>query len=657
VNTGKYTEREYDDWGQVITVNAPAVPDPANPAVDVVYETSYTYDVLGRRLTVEDARGNATAYTYDVLGRQITVTNANNNTTQTFYDARSLRWKVVRPSGAWTESLYDDARRLATQTVYHDSTSDVTTYQYSVLGQVVQVDYPGGGRETFNYDQLGRRVSSGTLLTVAPEVVLTKSYVFDNNNRVVRMVAPGGYSYVSDYDDLGNLASSTDPASEVTTYAYDKDNRLVTKTDAVGVVTTNTYEWKTGRVASVLTELNATSADDITMAYSYDANGQPVTITDGRGYAWTKAYDALGRMVSLVTPNPGSGAYTHTIVYDGNGNITQTTDFKSVSHYYAYDALNRMSGHGASSAASDETYAYACCGAQLSGYTDTLGTASLSYDQLGRLVSFTDSQGYNVAYAYDALGRILALTPPQGANYRTEYEYNANGSVKLVRVYDAGTGADTSYIYDATSGKLTQRDFPAASGQNLRTAYSYDTAGRLQYETLQRVNHNSIPPSTVNLTRAAYVYDIGTYQRRTTREEQVYSGGWQPSWRMRYYWDGLSRQTRETRDDAGTQVYDVTQAYDKNGNRETYAKTVAAGQTANYGVSESLSYTYTAMNALASITDSLDASYTASVTCDANGNITAVNEMQIAPQQLIVFKTLCIPQSVYANVANLELMG
>jgi hypothetical protein len=50
-----------------------------------------------------------------------------------------------------------------------------------------------------------------------------------------------------------------------------------------------------------------------------------------------------------------------------------------------------------------------------------------------------------------------------------------------VSVYDAGTGADTTYSYDTTSGQLTQRDFPTVSSRWIRTAYSYDAARRLEF--------------------------------------------------------------------------------------------------------------------------------------------------------------------------------
>jgi len=52
-----------------------------------------------------------------------------------------------------------------------------------------------------------------------------------------------------------------------------------------------------------------------------------------------------------------------------------------------------------------------------------------------------------------------------------------------------------------TSGKLTRRDFPTNSSQNIRTAYSYDSAGRLEYETVTRE-----AGGTTNLNKTQYAY-------------------------------------------------------------------------------------------------------------------------------------------------------
>lgn len=114
----------------------------------------------------------------------------------------------------------------------------------------------------------------------------------------------------------------------------------------------------------------------------------------------------MGRRLTLVTPNPGGGAFTHYMYYDGNGNIAKTTDFKATSHYYAYDGLNRMTGHGSSCGANDETYNWGCC-SMLSDYTDALGTSDLQYDQLGRLTSHQDSCGDAVTHEFDSMGQRM----------------------------------------------------------------------------------------------------------------------------------------------------------------------------------------------------------------------------------------------------------
>jgi YD repeat-containing protein len=56
-------------------------------------------------------------------------------------------------------------------------------------------------------------------------------------------------------------------------------------------------------------------------------------------------------------------------------------------------------------------------------FSDGVASAALSYDDLGRMTRFTDTQGSQVDYEYDAMSRITKVTPPQGTNYRTEYSY------------------------------------------------------------------------------------------------------------------------------------------------------------------------------------------------------------------------------------------
>jgi hypothetical protein len=205
-----------------------------------------------------------------------------------------------------------------------------------------------------------------------------------------------------------------------------------------------------------------------------------------------------------------------------------------------------------------------------------------------------------------------------------------------VTVYDAGTPADTTYTYDTTTGELLRRDFPTNGGNHIRTTYSYDGAGRLEYETITRE-----AMSTTNLYRTQYAYNWLTYGNEVVRTEQTYSGGWVNDNELTYQYNPLSWQTYEQRRDwtglAWASKYTVSQTYDKNGNRTVYNKSVAVGGATTYGRSPNLSYTYDNLNRLTQVTDGNDANYNAAVTSDANGNITLITETAGSPAASTIY--------------------
>ncbi|UNM08208.1 MAG: RHS repeat protein [Planctomycetales bacterium] len=622
VNSGKYTERTYDNWGQNLKVKAPEVAHPSGVGT-IVYETENTYDVLGRRVSMDDHMDNTTSYTFDVLGRVIEVTDAESYDVDTKYDERGLKAQVTMPAGAVYKYTYDAMQRMTLQRVTANSIDIDTDYTYDANGNTTQVDYPDGGVTKNTYDALNRTTKSEVLLSGMDYLATEMEY--DDNNRVTTRTAPGGYDTVYTYDNLGNVTTITDPNSDDTDFTYDADNRILTKSPPNGLVETTTYDWKTRGVATVTNKMSASSGDDITTTYTRDDNGQVTGTEDGRGNDWTKTYDAMGRNLTLVTPNPGSGSYTWTKTYDGNNNIIKTNDFKSTDHYYAFDGLNRMTGHGADSNADDETYTYACC-REMTAYTDSNGTATLVYDDLSRLTSNTDSQGNQVQYSYDAMNRTTRVTGPQGTNYRTDYSFNKNGSTSQVDVYIAGTAESSTYAYDTTSGKETYRRFPTVSSAYIQTASSYDSAGRLQYETVSKETG-----STTNMYRTSYSYSFLTYGRQVVRTEQEYTlGTWLDKNRLTYKWNTLGWQTYEEREDyhlgSWSNRYDISQEYDKDGNRTRFHRNVASGYTSSYGKAMDLGYTFDVRNNMSAISDADDANYAAAVTTDANMNITEIDE-------------------------------
>ena len=137
----------------------------------------------------------------------------------------------------------------------------------------------------------------------------------------------------------GNLTSKTDAAGNVTTYTYDKLDRILTSTsklkdaegeNPVNIVTSNTYTWD-GQTAS------ETDARGNTTTYLYDAKGNQVKVTDALGNATLKVYDRMGRNTAIVSPkNFVEGASLEAMertqyTYDSIGRLqTQTEVYKKM---------------------------------------------------------------------------------------------------------------------------------------------------------------------------------------------------------------------------------------------------------------------------------------------------------------------------------------
>jgi YD repeat-containing protein len=149
-------------------------------------------------------------------------------------------------------------------------------------------------------------------------------------------------------------------------------------------------------------------------------------------------YDSLSRL--LTAHNPESGTITYN--YDADGNLLQKTSpapnqtgtaTETIS--YCYDALHRVlaKGYSASPNAPQQcltappwlpnpavTYTYdsgANAKGKLTSVTDQAGSASYSYDVLGRMTGET---------------RVIA-----GVSKSISYEYNLDGSLKTLH-YPSG---------------------------------------------------------------------------------------------------------------------------------------------------------------------------------------------------------------------------
>jgi RHS repeat-associated protein len=246
--------------------------------------------------------------------------------------------------------------------------------------------------------------------------------------------------------------------------------------------------------------------------YTYDALGNLLRV-DQKGTSpsdstqWrtrTFTYDSLSRL--LTATNPESGMITYS--YDADGNLLQKTSpapnqtgtaTQTVS--YCYNELNRVTGkgYGAQScplATPVVTYVYDSgtnAIGKLTSLTDQAGTATYSYDILGRLTAETRTLpgannaaiSKNLSYSYNLNGSLKTLTYPSG-NVVT---YTPDSAGRTLSAINSGNGVNyvTSATYGPDSALTGFISGYSATFAGITSAFSYN-------KRLQPVNMSSSSP-------------------------------------------------------------------------------------------------------------------------------------------------------------------
>ena len=222
--------------------------------------------------------------------------------------------------------------------------------------------------------------------------------------------------------------------------------------------------------------------------YSYDALGNLLCIEQhgavtGTGCAapassdssspWRVrrfTYDSLSRLVSATNPESGQISF----VYDNDGNVLQKTSpapnqtgaaTQTIS--YCYDGLHRVTGKAYS--------AQTCSNGQLPAGTAVVSYAyDLAPNAKGHLVSLTDQAG-TATYSYDILGRLSTETRTINSVSKTvSYDYQLGGGLKALHY---PSGAIVTYTPDAAGRTLSAVD--SANSINYITGATYGPDGAL----------------------------------------------------------------------------------------------------------------------------------------------------------------------------------
>ena len=446
VEPNRTTTFTYDANGNMLTK--------AVTAAGVSRTWVYTYNTRGQVLTATLRRtdlSDTTKYSYDSKGDLATITDPLGHATSiAAYDADGRPLAIVDPNGLTTSLTYDARSRLTSRTVGTEATS----YTYDTAGNLTKVTLPDASFLSYTYDQAHRltgvKDALGNFIVYTLDATdnrtleqafdsgsnlkRTRSYAYDQVNRLIQEIGAQGQTTAYAYDTQGNLTKVTDPLNHATSYSYDALNRL----------------------ASALDPNNGTTT------YGYNANDDLTSLTDPRGLNTAYAYDGLDDQSSVTSPDTGKTSRT----FDPAGNVSVSTDARGDRTIYTHDALNRQTK---ATFADGKTIVWSYDQGtngigHLTTMTDPTGTTTWSYDQHGRVLQRQQQTGgvtLTTIYSYDSASRLASITYPSGK--QVAYSYDAAGKVSGLTVNGQPVVASATYLPFGIATGWTQSNGAAYS--------------------------------------------------------------------------------------------------------------------------------------------------------------------------------------------------
>ncbi|MFJ7266494.1 putative T7SS-secreted protein [Streptomyces sp. NPDC099050] len=262
-------------------------------------------------------------------------------------------------------------------------------------------------------------------------------------------------------DDRSLVVAETDANGATTRFEWGPFNRLLKRTDPLGLATRITYD-DNGLVTSV------ERTDGRRTAMQYNALCLPERVTRPDGTSVRRTYDERGNLLSVSGPSGADTRYT----YDDRGHLSSVTNTLGETSSIRCNAAGLVV-ESANPLGAVTRYTYDAFG-RVATVTDQLGGITrLTWSVEGRLLRRVEPDGSEQSWVYDGEGNCLTHTDANGG--QSVYEF---GDFDALVARTGPDGARYSFAHDLEL-RLTEVTNP----QGLTWTYEYDPAGRLTSET------------------------------------------------------------------------------------------------------------------------------------------------------------------------------
>lgn len=413
--------------------------------------------------------GITTSYSRTVAGSTATmvVTDAQSNTTTVVSNLNTYRPTSIK-----------------------NALNQTTSISYDTLGRPLEVTYPEGNKLVYAYDSRGNvttRTAKAKAGSGLADIVLQSSFPTTCAN-VVTCNLPvwtrDGKGYQTDY----TYDSTTGMPLTITDLAPvsggDRPQRRISYTTVAGVSLPSAISTCSTGVAPACVGTD----DETRVTYGYNSNLLPTTVTTAAGAGGlsatvTNGFDAIGNMTTVDGPLSGT-ADTTTYRYDADrapvGIISADPDGGGAMVRRALKTTNNADGQPTVQAVGTVT-----------GTTDpawaafaTVNQTTIIYDSNARPTRSVVTAGSTThavtQYSYDSLGRTDCVATRMNSGTWSSLPASA---CTLQTTGSAGPDRIGKWAYDALGRITSVRNGLGTSGEEVTSASTYTTNGRLQTVT------------------------------------------------------------------------------------------------------------------------------------------------------------------------------